>query len=214
MLYQSGRYKSTCVWINLTVMLGQIIGFRYHYWNSHLLLSDATSSVQKSLFCRQLNKQRSSLRQDFCWAPGVSKEVKLTFSMQMLPSNSWQCCWLAAGRQQTLLCTPSLSAFPSRWLFLLMQLSISSVFTDLLGHMKVGKTDAHTKETRFLEPRGWLHNRNWPQISFLHCVITRKSWRVLKLSFAAKSPQGKWPIWASQGRKSRAGTTQKIQLVL
>lgn len=48
------------------------------------------------------------------------------------------------------------------------ELSISSVFMYLLSHMEVCKTFSHLLQG---EPRGWLHNRNCPQISFHQEVV-------------------------------------------
>lgn len=120
-----------------------------------------------------MNKERSYLNQDFCWIPGVSKEVKCTFSMQtafeilrVLLAGSSKCTGLAVCALPFYF----FSAVHSIWLFALIQFSIYSDFRYLYSHVKAGKS--HNKGARFLKPRAWLHNRNWRQIRFPQAALS------------------------------------------
>lgn len=70
-------------------------------------------------------------------------------------------------------CTLPFYIFPavhSRWLFALIQLSISSNFMYLHSHVKAGKT--HNKGTRFLKQRAGLHKKNLCKISFPQAALS------------------------------------------
>lgn len=92
---------------------------------------------------------------------------------RVLLAGSCRCAGLAV-------CALPFYFFPSvqpRWLFALIQLSISSDFMYLYSHIKA--SDTHNKGARFLKPRAWLHNRNCHQISFPQAAFSGLS--MLKL---------------------------------